>query len=485
MTAGPSVAGDREGAGSTAGAPEQPGSTAAPLVIRAEDIEPFSRGAGVVTLPYVGAWISRDCRVTTGVTVFPAGAAIGLHTHNVEESVLVLQGRASVTIGSDVVELDAGAATWVPAGMPHRFANSGDGELRIYWTYAGHDITRTLCATGETVQHLSAGDRGAVAGGPPGNGRRSQAGSAGAVGASVTASAGPAGTGGSERRSTDGDPAGAPASSGPRILDPVEFYRSGATTIFASRDDPRLSYCLYVPTAHRTTATPLPLMVIVHGTARTAERYRTLYSDFAEQHGAVVLAPLFPAGLGGPADLHGYKRIAADDIRYDTALLAIVSEVGERWRVATDRFLLHGFSGGGQFSHRLAYLHPDRLLGVSIGAPGRVTRINPDVPWWLGTADLRERFGIDLDLAALRQVPVQMLVGDADVETWEIAEPGLDAGGDTRIERLTALHRNWTEHGIGARFDLVPGVAHSGSKMVEHVQRFFHDVLATGPGPRA
>jgi quercetin dioxygenase-like cupin family protein len=465
MTAAPAPSGEREPSGSTvaaaSGAPPQPG-PAAGLVVRAEDVDPFSRGAGVVTLPYVGAWNSRDTSLTTGITAFPAGAAIALHTHNVEESVLVLQGRARVTIGADVLDLEAGAATWVPAGVPHRFANAGDAELRIYWTYAGHDVTRTICETGETVAHLSARDRGAVAAGPPG----------------PTVTAVPGQSGGGEPPNDD-RPA-APATPGPRSLDPVECYRSGATTIFASRHHPRLSYCLYVPTAHRTTRTPLPLLVIVHGTARTAERYRTQYADFAEQHEAVVLAPLFPAGLGGPDDLHGYKRIAANDIRYDTALLAIVAEVGERWRVSTDRFLLHGFSGGGQFRHRFAYLHPDRLLGVSIGAPGRVTRINPRVPWWLGTADLHERFVVDLDLPALRRVPVQMVVGDADTETWEIAEPGLDAGGDTRIERLTALHRNWTEHGVEVRFDLVPGAAHSGRKMAGHVQRFLHDVLSTG-----
>ena len=34
--------------------------------------------------------------------------------------------------------------------------------MRIYWVYGGRDVTRTFCATGVTVEHLSAQDRGAA-----------------------------------------------------------------------------------------------------------------------------------------------------------------------------------------------------------------------------------------------------------------------------------------------------------------------------------
>lgn len=263
-----------------------------------------------------------------------------------------------------------------------------------------------------------------------------------------------------------------------RILDPDEFYHSGPTAFFASQHDQRFSYCLYVPAAHRRTTAPLPLVVLIHGTQRMAERYRDAYRQFAEQHECVVLAPLFPAGIGEPGDLHGFKRLGFRGIRFDQVLLGIVAEVAQRYRVQAGRFFLHGFSGGGQFVHRFAYLHADRLAGLSVGAPGRVTRIDPDVPWWPGTADLRERFGTDLDLAALRAVPVQMVVGAEDTETWEIAEPGIDAGGDTRVARLTTLRRNWEQHGVDVRFDLVPGVGHQGLRVQPVVQDFVAGLLA-------
>jgi 3-isopropylmalate dehydrogenase len=134
-----------------------------PLVLRPAEIEPFDRGTGVRTLPYVGKWNAEDNKVTTGVTEFPAGAGIPLHTHNVEESVLVLEGQATAVIGEDRFDLEPGDATWVPAGVPHRFANRGQGPMRIYWVYGGREVTRTICATGETFEHLSERDRGAEA----------------------------------------------------------------------------------------------------------------------------------------------------------------------------------------------------------------------------------------------------------------------------------------------------------------------------------
>lgn len=266
-----------------------------------------------------------------------------------------------------------------------------------------------------------------------------------------------------------------------RVLDPVEYYHSGPTAFFASQRDQRFSYCLYVPGAHRAATKPLPLTVVVHGTQRMAERYRDAYRGFAEENETVVLAPLFPAGIGEPGDLHGFKRLSFRGVRFDRVLLDIVDEVAQRYRVDATRFALHGFSGGGQFVHRFAYLHAHRLSALSIGAPGRVTRIDPRVPWWPGTADLRERFGTDLDLDALRAVPVQMIVGAEDTETWEIAEPDVDAGGDTRVARLTSLRDNFEAHGIGVRFDVVPGLAHRGLQLQPVVQDFFAGVLAGRP----
>jgi quercetin dioxygenase-like cupin family protein len=131
-----------------------------PQVLHQSDIEPVDRGTGVKTLPFIGKWNVVGNKVTTGITIFNPGTGIPLHTHNVEETVLVLEGEALAEIGDQQFELVAGDATWAPTGVPHRFANRGNSTMRIYWVYGGRDVTRTICATGVTVEHLSPEDRG-------------------------------------------------------------------------------------------------------------------------------------------------------------------------------------------------------------------------------------------------------------------------------------------------------------------------------------
>nr|WP_107907608.1 cupin domain-containing protein [Streptomyces chartreusis] len=134
--------------------------TAPVLLIHPDEVARFDRGGGVATIPYVGRWNSDRATVTTGQTVFQPGTGLPLHSHNVEESVLILEGEATAEIAGEFFDLETGQATWVPAGVPHRFFNRGQGAMRIYWVYGGRDVTRTITATGETFEHLSTHDRG-------------------------------------------------------------------------------------------------------------------------------------------------------------------------------------------------------------------------------------------------------------------------------------------------------------------------------------
>lgn len=134
----------------------------APKILHPDEIELFDRGTGVKTIPLVGKWNTEGNKVTTGITIFEPGTAIPLHTHNVEETVLVLEGEATAVVGDEEYNLVAEDITWVPTGVPHCFRNRGETVMRIYWVYGGRDVTRTICATGETFEHLSERDRGAT-----------------------------------------------------------------------------------------------------------------------------------------------------------------------------------------------------------------------------------------------------------------------------------------------------------------------------------
>jgi hypothetical protein len=53
------------------------------------------------------------------------------------------------------------------------------------------------------------------------------------------------------------------------------------------------------------------LIVAVHGTDRTASEYRDRFAAFCDEHDCIVLAPLFPAGLGRRTELHASARLRA------------------------------------------------------------------------------------------------------------------------------------------------------------------------------
>jgi poly(3-hydroxybutyrate) depolymerase len=201
------------------------------------------------------------------------------------------------------------------------------------------------------------------------------------------------------------------------------LYDLDSTTVYASRHDPRFPYALYVPHEILTPDNDVELVVVMHGTGRQFTQYRDAFAPFGRWNRCIVLCPLFPVGVRGDGERSGFKRLIEGDIRYDKVLLDMVSEIGERYGKRFDKFALFGYSGGGQYVNRFAYVHPERLWAASIGAPGNVTVLDQSKDWWLGVGGFERHFGKPFDVAALQRVPVQMVVGRADLETWEITVP--------------------------------------------------------------
>lgn len=267
------------------------------------------------------------------------------------------------------------------------------------------------------------------------------------------------------------------------------LYLRGETTIFASRVDSRFPYALFVP--HRfdeSNHEETKLLVSVHGTGRMQSYYRDLFAEFAQYHNCIVVAPLFPANVLGDGNLHGYKFIKEQDIRYDLVMIGIIDEVAATFGVSGDKVLMFGFSGGAHFTHRFTILHPERIYAASVGAPGSVTLLDSDKPWWVGTRDVNEQLGVSIGMQAFRNLPLHFAVGAADTETWEITHnesdryymPGANDAGRTRIERLHALADSFRRAGASVRFDLVPGKTHEVAPIARQARDFFHDLLANG-----
>lgn len=253
------------------------------------------------------------------------------------------------------------------------------------------------------------------------------------------------------------------------------------TAFFAHHADPRFSYCLYVPDDIRQ------ICVYVHGTYRDAAFFRDHLSDFAIRNRVLLVCPLFPAGLIDPDDVDNYKLLLYRGIRFDLILLNMLEEIRERYGVANGGFMLGGFSGGAQFAHRFAYLHPGHVQALSLAAPGRVTLLDDSLNWWSGIRDVEQRFGQGIDDGALRDMPIQLLVGENDNANITVRRgdadwsPGANRAGITRRQRLESLYQHYLELGCNVRIEVVPNCGHAWLPLRDPTIRFF-EAFSKAPG---
>jgi hypothetical protein len=101
-----------------------------------------------------------------------------------------------------------------------------------------------------------------------------------------------------------------------RGLPPTAYARTllaGKAPACACAADPRASFTVYAPAIHdfSDAAQALPVVVSVHGMARDM-RLVDKMGPFAEKHGVLVVAPLFPCGIedlaGAPSSARAGSR---------------------------------------------------------------------------------------------------------------------------------------------------------------------------------
>lgn len=250
------------------------------------------------------------------------------------------------------------------------------------------------------------------------------------------------------------------------------------------RADRRFSYGVYVPSTYtRERAAGFRVLVAVHGSERAPEAARELFVDLAEELQYVVLAPLFPVAITDDEETHNYIFLKYRDIRYDHIVLSMIDEVVERFGLRSPKFLMAGFSGGGQFVHRFMYLHAARLGAVSIGAPGVINTLDEGADWFVGVRDVAALFGQEVDHAHLKGLPVQVVIGSDDLGDDIIIDAGsplymagVNDSGATRVERAQTLHRLLLHAGVASRLDVVQGAAHASQQVHLAVASFFRSV---------
>ena len=120
-------------------------------VLPLDSLPVYERGGGARTTPLVTRAVGTTSFIT-GYTDFDAGSKIPFHSHNCEESVVLIAGDAMLDIDGEEHRLKPFDCTYIPPNVAHRFRNLSDTQpMRILWIYARVDATRTLIESGATA----------------------------------------------------------------------------------------------------------------------------------------------------------------------------------------------------------------------------------------------------------------------------------------------------------------------------------------------
>lgn len=248
--------------------------------------------------------------------------------------------------------------------------------------------------------------------------------------------------------------------------------RAGFRLVFRpTQHEGSLACWLAVPEHTDPAARPL---VAIHGIRRGAKEQAALFAEQAAALGRHVIAPLFDVD-----NWPRYQRLGRLR-RADLALLDLLQQFQGEPMGQPAQIDLFGFSGGAQFAHRFAMLHPHLVGRLNVTAAGWYTF--PDAapyPYGLG-----ERAGRRDDMAAQMQatldgflnLPIRVCVGARD----NVADPHTRGGQEidhqqgrdrcTRAARwVEALIIAATHRGVVPRIalSLLPGCGHNFSRCIK------------------
>jgi poly(3-hydroxybutyrate) depolymerase len=174
----------------------------------------------------------------------------------------------------------------------------------------------------------------------------------------------------------------------------------------------------YLPTGARADA---PVLFVMHGLNRDADRYRNEWEPHAEKHGFVLLCPQFSNADFPGEDAYNFGNLLDKERRLrprnqwsfrflEPIFDAVRRSTGNR----SERYHLYGHSAGAQFVHRYLLFMPQARIARAVAANAGV--------WAVPDLEVEYPYGLrgaGIDAAAHRKIferPLIVLLGTADTD---------------------------------------------------------------------
>ena len=211
----------------------------------------------------------------------------------------------------------------------------------------------------------------------------------------------------------------------------------------------------------------LEVLVALHGMGGAGPAFGETILGRADRERWVVVAPHFAYG-----DWRDPGQVAREEsARFIPRLHELLAQLPARTGLDLDpRTAIYGHSRGAQLAQRFAMVYPEQTQAVAALSAGTYTlpmREAPAggdrvaLPYPFGTGDLRERFGRDLDLAALQRIPFWIGVGGDDRNPADLPRQWDPYLGETRVARAETFVQRLAEAGIPVQLAVFPGAGHS------------------------
>lgn len=246
--------------------------------------------------------------------------------------------------------------------------------------------------------------------------------------------------------------------------------------VFTDWDGPDLPVFYQLP----DKVTPeTPVVFVMHGVNRDADRYRDEWAGLARKHGFIAVVPQFgaadfPGSLGYNtgyfAEADGTPR--PRDLWSFAAIEPLFDDVAKRFGTGVTRYSIYGHSAGAQFVHRFVLFMPEARIERAIAAnAGWYTMPDPATafPYGLTDAPVDEQA---LTAALGKRMTVLLGTADTDRDDPDLRKtPEADAQGPHRFARGQAFFAQGQQAAaarnvpFGWTLVTVPDVGHSNGKM--------------------
>jgi len=196
-------------------------------------------------------------------------------------------------------------------------------------------------------------------------------------------------------------------------------------------------------------------VIVVHGAGRNGDDYAKSWTDMADAHGLLIIAPEFgeesAVRMGGrwewrynTGNVVGWlgRRQSADQ-QYFESVERVFDAFEQAIPNLQKEYILFGHSAGGQFVHRMALFRPDARFVTAVAAnSGWYTMPDEDQSFPYGLAGAP---AVSLDKSLVRPLIIALGLEDSPEQGGFRTDPDAMAQGTSRVARGRAFYRTGQE----------------------------------------